>query len=194
MPWPRVRLMRRSWRGIFVAEGESPFERAVALTHYPTRDELGSPSLAVRLSHRLFGRDFRGYQAGGRSMAFSKAAWEAVGGYPDLQYAGEDLAFSAAVIDSGFRSVLAPAAAIRWRPPATWSDTAKMFFTYCRRREEPASGSPRPSPRRLDARPGSRDSWRGGGRPRLWARGLWHTCGFRFGAPARQGSRCAIGG
>jgi cellulose synthase/poly-beta-1,6-N-acetylglucosamine synthase-like glycosyltransferase len=118
--------------GIFVAEGESPFERAVALTHYPTRDELGSPSLAVRLSHRLFGRDFRGYQAGGRSMAFSKAAWEAVGGYPDLQYAGEDLAFSAAVIDSGFRSVLAPAAAIRWRPPATWSDTAKMFFTYCR--------------------------------------------------------------
>jgi GT2 family glycosyltransferase len=118
--------------GLFVVEGESLFERAAALTHYPIPDELGDSSFLVRASHRLFGRNYRREHAGGRSMAFSKEAWKAAGGFPVLQYAGEDLAFSLAAISRGFRAALATDAVIRWRPRSTWTDTARMFFVYCR--------------------------------------------------------------
>ena len=113
-------------------DGASQFERIVSLTHYPVREELGDSSFFVRAAHRLFGRDFRDFQAGGRSMAFRKQAWEAIGGFPADQYAGEDLAFTAALLKHGYRSTLAPEAVIRWRPPPTWRATAKMFFTYSR--------------------------------------------------------------
>jgi glycosyltransferase involved in cell wall biosynthesis len=118
--------------GIFIPEGGSQFERVASLTHYPVREELGESSLLVRAAHRFFGRDFRDSQAGGRSMAFRKQAWEAVGGMPADQYAGEDLAFTAALLERGFHATLAPEAVIRWRPPRTWRATARMFFTYCR--------------------------------------------------------------
>ena len=118
--------------GIFVPDGASQFERIVSLTHYPVREELSDSSFLVRAAHRLFGRDFRDFQAGGRSMAFRKQAWEAIGGFPADQYAGEDLAFTAALLKHGYRSTLEPEAVIRWRPPPTWRATARMFFTYSR--------------------------------------------------------------
>ena len=118
--------------GIWVAEGQTTFERIMSLTHYPVREELDSPGLLVRAAHRLFGRDFRDFQAGGRSMAFRKRSWEEIGGFPADQYAGEDLALTAAILKRGYRSALAPDAIIRWRPPSTWRATARMFFTYSR--------------------------------------------------------------
>ena len=130
--------------GIFIPEGESLFEKIVSLTHYPVPEELDSRSVLVRAAHRLFGRDFRASQAGGRSMAFTKRAWRDAGGFPTEQYAGEDFAFTAAVIALGYRSTLSPEAVIRWRPPPTWHETAQMFFTYCR-------GDVRNPPRRRHA-------------------------------------------
>jgi glycosyltransferase involved in cell wall biosynthesis len=118
--------------GTFVVEGNSPFERAMACAHYPVREELHEKSPLVRLSHRLFGRDFRAEQAGGRSMAFSRAAWAAVGGFPEYVYSGEDLAFTAAAVKRGFRATLVEEAEVRWRPRATWLETAAMFATYTR--------------------------------------------------------------
>lgn len=118
--------------GVFVVDAETPFEEAVAFTHYPLVAELGDGRRFIRLSHRLFGRDFRAYQAGGRSMAFSRRAWESVGGFPEVVYAGEDLAFSAAAVAHGFRAVLVPQAVVHWRPRTTWAETARMFRTYAR--------------------------------------------------------------
>ncbi len=65
-------------------------------------------------------------------MAFSRAAWEEVGGFPEHVYAGEDLAFSAAAIDRGFSPTLVEEAAVYWRPRTTWLATAAMFATYTR--------------------------------------------------------------
>ena len=98
----------------------------------PRDDEIEEPTPAVRLAHRLFGRDFRPEHAGGRSMAFSRAAWDAVGGFPEYVYAGEDFAFSAAAIERGFRPTLAEDATVRWRPRTTWGETARMFAAYTR--------------------------------------------------------------
>ena len=118
--------------GTFVVEAETALDRAVACAHYPVLEELHDDSPLVRLSHRLFGRDFRAEQAGGRSMAFSRAAWEKAGGFREHVYAGEDLAFSAAAIELGFRATLAENATVYWRPRTTWLETARMFATYTR--------------------------------------------------------------
>jgi glycosyltransferase involved in cell wall biosynthesis len=118
--------------GTFVVDGETPLDRAVACAHYPVLEEVHDDDPLVRLAHRLFGRDFRAEQAGGRSMAFSRAAWEAAGGFPEHVYAGEDLAFSATAIELGFDATLVEDASVRWRPRATWQATARMFAIYTR--------------------------------------------------------------
>ena len=118
--------------GTFVVEGDTALDRAVACAHYPVLEEMHDDDLLVRLAHRLFGRDFRAEHAGGRSMAFSRAAWEAAGGFPEHVYAGEDLAFSAAAIELGFRATLVEEARVRWRPRATWAANARMFAIYTR--------------------------------------------------------------
>jgi glycosyltransferase involved in cell wall biosynthesis/SAM-dependent methyltransferase/uncharacterized protein YbaR (Trm112 family) len=118
--------------GVFIADGQNEFERTVSLTHYPVPDELDQPDTLVRLSHRLFGRQYLANRAGGRSMAFHRDVWAAVGGFPEHQYAGEDQAFARSIVDSGFRATFARGAIVHWRPPGTWADTAKMFYRYCR--------------------------------------------------------------
>jgi glycosyltransferase involved in cell wall biosynthesis len=118
--------------GTFIVEAETPLDRAVACAHYPVLEEVHDDNPLVRLAHRLFGRDFRAEQAGGRSMAFSRAAWEAAGGFAEHVYAGEDLAFSAAAIELGFRPTLVEDATVRWRPRTTWLETAHMFSIYTR--------------------------------------------------------------
>jgi glycosyltransferase involved in cell wall biosynthesis len=118
--------------GTWVVEGDTPLDRAVACAHYPVLEEVHDEDPLVRLAHRLFGRDFRAELAGGRSMAFSRAAWEAAGGFREHVYAGEDLAFSAAAIELGFRPTLVEDATVRWRPRATWAANARMFAIYTR--------------------------------------------------------------
>src|SRR6185436_3441461 len=113
-------------------EGRTPFERALALTHYPSPAELQDPGLFVRISHRLFGRGFDPDRVGGAYMAFSKAVWSAVGGFPDELAASEDHAFSSAVVARGFRFTRAGDAAVRWSPPGTWRGNAGMFLRYSR--------------------------------------------------------------
>ena len=116
-----------------MVEAETPLDRAVACAHYPVLEEVDEEDPLVRLSHRLFGRNFRPEHAGGRSMAFSRAAWEEVGGFPEHVYAGEDLAFSAAAIDRGFRPTLVEEAAVSLAPPDHLArDNARMFATYTR--------------------------------------------------------------
>lgn len=118
--------------GTFVVDGDSPFERALACTHYPALEEVHDPSPLVALAHRLFGRDFRPEHAGGRSMAFSRRAWEETGGFHEHVHAGEDWAFSAEAVSRGFAAILAEEATVRWRPRGTWIENARMFAIYAR--------------------------------------------------------------
>lgn len=118
--------------GVFTVEADTAFERMIAVTHYPDTAELERPGVLIRLSHRLFGRGFEAKLAGGRSMAFTKTTWRALGGFPERVYAGEDQAFSVALVERGYRAVLVPEASVAWRPPSSWTENARMFFTYCR--------------------------------------------------------------
>jgi glycosyltransferase involved in cell wall biosynthesis len=118
--------------GFYIVVGETPFEEALAVALYPSHDELRDPPPLVHLYHRMFGRGFEASHAATRSCAFSKRAWEAVGGFPEELYAGEDVAFSLAVVDRGFPAVVAPDAAVTWRPRPSWAANARMYRTYAR--------------------------------------------------------------
>jgi glycosyltransferase involved in cell wall biosynthesis len=118
--------------GVFEIEGRTRLTRVLALTHYPSRAELEDPPAWVRVSHRLFGRGYVPERTGGGNVAFSKSVWRGVGGFPKEVYAGEDRAFTTAVVRGGFRVARSPGAVVKWGPPATWAANAKMFFTYSR--------------------------------------------------------------
>ncbi len=153
--------------GVFIADGQSELERIVALTHYPIPDELDQAGPLIRLSHLLFGRAYLANRAGGRSMAFHRDVWRAAGGFPEVQYAGEDQAYARAVADAGFSAALARDAVVHWRPPGTWGANARMFYRYCRG-DVRSKGRSRHVLRML--------AWSGG--PAALVRGRWRTRGL----------------
>ncbi len=118
--------------GVVEIEPRTEFERVLALTHYPVRDELDDPPTWIRVSHRLFGRGYVPDRSGAGNMAFSKAVWREMGGFPEVVYAGDDRAMTSAVRRAGFRLIRAPEAIVSWRPPGTLTGNARMFFTYSR--------------------------------------------------------------
>ncbi len=130
--------------GVWVVDGRTPFERCVGIAGHPAVDEIESRSPLIRLSQALFGRSYSSDQATGRSMAFTKRAWQGAGGFPARLYAGEDVAFSRAVHEAGFATALVSAASVLWRPRGGWLATARMYFSYAR-------GDIRTPPRRAHA-------------------------------------------
>ena len=118
--------------GILEVDWDTPFEHVLAVTHYPVAEELSGSGTLVRLSHRLFGRGHDPVRVGGGYMAFRRPVWSRVGGFPEDLDSGEDRGFTAAVVDGGFRTMRAPGAVVRWRPPGGWAGNAAMFFRYAR--------------------------------------------------------------
>lgn len=118
--------------GVYRVEGETALEHALADSLYPAVEDLDRPSRALGLWQRAFGKRFDAASATGRSMAFTRAAWEVAGGFPEDLYAGEDVAFSRAVVQSGATTRLSARAAVAWRPRPTWVANARMYAVYAR--------------------------------------------------------------
>lgn len=66
----------------------------------------------------------------GRSVAFRKSAWKAVGGYPENLYTGEDTLFGLRLREKGFRFVLRKNALVRWRGRETVGKFIRQFYLY----------------------------------------------------------------
>jgi glycosyltransferase involved in cell wall biosynthesis len=118
--------------GVYVVDARTPFERALAVSLYPTVDEIGTSSRWIRAWQRIYGKAFAVEESTGRSMAFRRAAWEAVGGFPEDLYAGEDVLFVRSLLAAGCRLRLAPDAVVAWRPRSTWWGNARMYWLYAR--------------------------------------------------------------
>jgi glycosyltransferase involved in cell wall biosynthesis len=101
--------------GAFVVEWRTRFEFYSGM--------LCQPSDQEREETRLF------Y---GRSSAFRRNLWEAVGGYPEWLYTAEDTLFALRARQLGFRVAHAPGGTVHWRPRPTLRKLAKMFFLYGR--------------------------------------------------------------
>ena len=73
------------------------------------------------------------YLPNSRSIAFRRAAWERVGGYPEWLDYCEDLVFSYRVkIAYGMRDVFEPDALLRYEPRATIHEFFWQYFRYAR--------------------------------------------------------------
>lgn len=68
----------------------------------------------------------------GKSMAFRKEVWEAVGGFPEWASHCEDLLFDLAVERAGFRRVFVPEAVVHFAPRSTLPAFIRQYYMYAR--------------------------------------------------------------
>ena len=102
--------------GFYVAAPESLWEIALGATNYPDVEEVDPAT----------------FLPAGQSVAFTKAAWEAVGGYPEWADTCEDLLFDLALKQRGFRFQFVPEAAVRFRPRSDVRTYLRQYYTYAR--------------------------------------------------------------
>ncbi len=118
--------------GVYTVAERNVFEAAMAAACYPDLEEAVSPDTLSRWSERLFGRGFDASMPTGRSIAFTRDAWAAVGGFPEQLSTAEDVTFGRAIVERGGSAVLVPEARVEWEQRPTVSATARMYFRYGR--------------------------------------------------------------
>jgi glycosyltransferase involved in cell wall biosynthesis len=114
------RDLPRAVAGFFTPDAEGVFQVAMAATVLPLREEI----------------DPRTFLPSSRSVAFTKEAWAAAGGYPEWLDYCEDLIFDFRIneqtpgAESGF--VWAPDALVRFRPRESLSSFWTQYYRYAR--------------------------------------------------------------
>jgi glycosyltransferase involved in cell wall biosynthesis len=93
---------------------ESPRERAVGLLTQYSIDQVRPDT----------------FLPSSRSVAFTRAAWERVGGYPEDITTTEDTIFDLRLREAGFRFVFEPTAIVRWRPATSAMAAYRMYRQF----------------------------------------------------------------
>jgi glycosyltransferase involved in cell wall biosynthesis len=102
--------------GFFAPDPRTVFERAMGATVLPARADI-KPDRFLPSS---------------RSVAFRKAAWAAVGGYPEWLDYSEDLVFDLALKARGCRFVFVPNALALFRPRGSLRAFYLQYYRYAR--------------------------------------------------------------
>jgi glycosyltransferase involved in cell wall biosynthesis len=102
--------------GFYRAAPRSTWEFALGATNYPDAEEIDPVT----------------FLPAGQSVAFTKAAWEAVGGYPEWAATCEDLLFDLLLKERGYRFRFVPQAAVLFRPRSSVRAYAWQYYTYAR--------------------------------------------------------------
>ena len=102
--------------GFFLPDPQGAFETALAATTLPALADIHPEK----------------FQPSSRSVAFRKAAWEHVGGYPEWLDYCEDLVFDSALRAVGLGFAFAPRAIAHFRPRANLRAFFKQYYRYAR--------------------------------------------------------------
>lgn len=102
--------------GFFEAEPHTLFEAALGATTLPLVDEIRPET----------------FLPSSRSVAFRKAAWQRVGGYPEWLDYCEDLIFDLRLKLAGQPFAFAPEAVVYFRPRKTLRAFFKQYYLYAR--------------------------------------------------------------
>jgi glycosyltransferase involved in cell wall biosynthesis len=102
--------------GFFAPDPEGAFETAMGATLLPALADVKP----------------EGFQPSSRSVAFRKAAWEQVGGYPEWLDYCEDLIFDFALREAGHKFVFAPQAVAYVKPRSELRGFWHQYFNYAR--------------------------------------------------------------
>jgi len=102
--------------GFFQADPHTLFETALGATTLPDQRDV-NPFTFLPSS---------------RSVAFTKEAWERVGGYPEWLDYCEDLVFDLRLRAAGYRFIFAPEAMAHFRPRPSLSAFFRQYYLYAR--------------------------------------------------------------
>lgn len=102
--------------GFFRAAPQTLFELSLGATNY--RDPV-----EIEPDHFL---------PFGKSIAFTRAAWDHVGGFPEWASHCEDLLFDLALKRAGFRFAFVPEAVVHFRPRPSLRAFARQYYLYAR--------------------------------------------------------------
>jgi len=102
--------------GFFLPDPHSVFETALAATTLPALADIRPEK----------------FLPSSRSIAFRKAAWEQVNGYPEWLDFCEDLVFDFALRAQNFRFAFAPKAIVHFRPRQNLRAFFKQYYQYAR--------------------------------------------------------------
>lgn len=102
--------------GFFVADARSTFEKAMGATVLPSLADV----------------DPRRFLPSSRSVAFTRTAWRAAGGYPEWLDYCEDLVFDLALKRMGCRFAFAPGAVAYFRPRSNLRSFFLQYYRYAR--------------------------------------------------------------
>ena len=116
--------------GVYRVAASTPVEVALATACYPSVEEALSGDPITFVYGRLLGRSFDPTMPTGRSVAFTRAAWSSVGGFPEHLATAEDVSFGMAIAAAGLHCVLEPAAEVLWEQRPSLRDTALMYYRY----------------------------------------------------------------
>lgn len=100
--------------GFFRADPRSLFEQVLGAMAYPRLGEIAPER----------------FLPAGQSMAFTRAGWEAVGGFPEALPYCEDLVFTQQVLQAGFRKVFVPEAIVHFRPRSSLGAFFRQYRNY----------------------------------------------------------------
>ena len=109
-------VIRNSVAGFFVPDVHTTFEIAMGATVLPTVDEIKPES----------------FLPSSRSVAFTKEAWAAAGGYPEWIDYCEDLIFDFRLRDAAGPFAWAPDALAHFRPRGSLKAFFKQYYRYAR--------------------------------------------------------------
>jgi glycosyltransferase involved in cell wall biosynthesis len=102
--------------GFFLPDVRTPFEVAMGATVLPELEDV-QPEKFLPSS---------------RSVAFTKAAWQAVGGYPEWLDYCEDLVFDFALLDKFQPFAFAPEAIAHFKPRGSLKSFCRQYYLYAR--------------------------------------------------------------
>ena len=102
--------------GFFHSDPATPFETALGATVLPEARDVNPAT----------------YLPSSRSAAFRKAAWEAVGGYPEWLDFSEDVVFDLRLRKKFGPFVFVPEAVVHFRPRGSLRAFARQYYQYAR--------------------------------------------------------------
>lgn len=119
----------------WLAELTAPFDEGaewVGGFYRPTGDTTKQVCIGLTMVYVLEEARRPGFIPSARSMAFTRAAWRTVGGFPEDLVVSEDTAFDEALAAAGYEMVFRPGAVVGWHPPATLAEEARVLWTWSR--------------------------------------------------------------
>jgi glycosyltransferase involved in cell wall biosynthesis len=116
--------------GLYDVAASTPMEAAFALACFPVPEEARRTGVWTTLYGKLLGRAYDPTLPTGRSMAVTKDAWAAAGGFPEDLATAEDVRFGRRLAELGRTCVLTADAVTTWEQRPTLGATARMYHGY----------------------------------------------------------------